>query len=126
MGVCSYQGDHMRKTLNILFIVSIFNFLGSNYATAESIAILDVRTEAEYRESHVQGALNIDVRENDFKDKLSKLDKSKTYKVYCRSGNRSGQALKIMKTLDFNNIENLGSIEAAAKKLNLTCIGKPC
>ncbi|MDX1327219.1 MAG: rhodanese-like domain-containing protein, partial [Arenibacter sp.] len=38
---------------------------------------------------------------------LEKLDKSKNYYVYCRSGNRSGQACAIMNKLGFENTYNL-------------------
>ena len=58
---------------------------------------------------------------------IEKLDKSKSYKLYCRSGNRSGQTLKIMKELGFKDVENLGSLSEAVRKLNGTCEGpKSC
>jgi len=116
----------MGKTLILLVAVVTLFILNISQASTENVVILDVRTSAEFNESHVKGALNIDIRENDFKDKIAKMDKSKTYKVYCRSGNRSSQAIKIMKDLDFKNIENIGGLEKAAKTLNTTCVGNPC
>lgn len=69
--------------------------------------ILDVRTQEEFREGHIEGALNLDFYSASFKDDLDKLDKENTYFVYCRSGNRSGQAMKIMESLGFRKVYNL-------------------
>lgn len=94
-------------------------------ATEDSanIVILDVRTIEEYQSSHIQGSVHIDMLKSDFKDKVAELDKSKSYKLYCRSGNRSGQALRTMQSLGFEKLENLGSLQQAAKKLNKPCEG---
>jgi len=43
----------------------------------------------------------------DFKEQLSGLDKSKSYLVYCRSGNRSGKACSMMADMGFKNLYNL-------------------
>jgi len=42
-----------------------------------------------------------------FLEEVSKLDKSKNYYIYCRSGNRSGQACDIMEQLGFETTYNL-------------------
>ena len=42
-----------------------------------------------------------------FKEDLDKLDKDKAYFIYCRSGNRSGRAMPIMKELGFKEVYNL-------------------
>lgn len=70
-------------------------------------SILDVRTPDEFNEGHIEGALNLDFYAASFKDDLDKLDKTKTYFVYCRSGNRSGQAMKMMETMGFKEVYNL-------------------
>jgi len=69
--------------------------------------ILDVRTPEEFAEEHIANALNIDFNSENFRDELDKLDKDKTYLIYCRSGNRSGKALEIMKELDFREVYNM-------------------
>lgn len=70
--------------------------------------VLDVRTQEEVEEGIIPDALHIDIyRGQDFLDELEKLDKTKNYYVYCRSGNRSGQACAIMDQLGFNNAYNL-------------------
>lgn len=75
--------------------------------------VLDVRTPSEYAEGHLQGAMNIDVNAADFTTRVNQLDKDKAYAVYCRSGNRSGAALKIMKDAGFTQVQHLdGGITA--------------
>ena len=62
--------------------------------------IIDVRTPSEFWEGHIDNAINIDFKSNLFINEISKLDKSKTYLIYCRSGNRSSKAALIMDSLD--------------------------
>lgn len=69
--------------------------------------ILDVRTAQEVAEGAIKGALVIDFMSNDFSDKIKNLDHSKKYYVYCRSGNRSGQACQMMSQMGFQNLVNL-------------------
>jgi len=63
-----------------------------------SFVVLDVRTAAEYAEGHIPGTdFNIDVLEEEFKARALKLlPKDKTVALYCRSGNRSKTAAKIL------------------------------
>ncbi len=60
------------------------------------IVVLDVRTPDEFELGHVKGAQNIDIYQQDFYVKLSKLDKSKIYLVYCRTNRRSGNTVNFM------------------------------
>lgn len=70
--------------------------------------ILDVRTPEEVEEGYIPGATNIDIYlGQEFMDELEKLDKSKNYYVYCRSGNRSGQACVLMNSIGIENAYNL-------------------
>lgn len=70
--------------------------------------ILDVRTEDEVSDGFIPNAKHIDIYLGQgFIDELQKLDKRKNYYVYCRSGNRSGQACAILNTLGFENTYNL-------------------
>ena len=71
--------------------------------------ILDVRTPSEFAEGHIKGAINIDFYSETFRDELDVLNKTKIYFVYCRSGNRSGQAMEIMKSLGFSTVYNLSA-----------------
>jgi len=70
--------------------------------------ILDVRTEDERDEGYIPNSTNIDIYLGQgFLDELEKLDKNKNYYVYCRSGNRSGQACAIMNSVGIENAYNL-------------------
>ncbi|HRH64951.1 MAG TPA: rhodanese-like domain-containing protein [Bacteroidia bacterium] len=69
--------------------------------------LIDVRTPEEFAEGHLQGAMNIDFNAPNFKDEIGKLDKSKTYEVYCRSGKRSGMASGVMQSEGFKKVINL-------------------
>ena len=70
--------------------------------------ILDVRTPMEFQQGYIPDASNIDIyRGQQFMAELEKLDKSKSYYVYCRSGARSGQACAIMNGLGFEKAYNL-------------------
>lgn len=78
---------------------------------AENVTYIDVRTPEEYRQGHVEGALNLDIQQEGFIDELGKLDKGRKYLVYCRSGNRSEQAVEIMRGLGFTDVANAGAYE---------------
>ena len=58
--------------------------------------VVDVRTKGEFQSGKLAGAINLDLMSPDFQRRIDALDKGKTYFVYCRSGNRSGQACNIM------------------------------
>jgi rhodanese-related sulfurtransferase len=75
--------------------------------------ILDVRTPSEYADGHIEGAINIDFYSSAFEETLKTLDRDDTYLIYCRSGNRSGQARNLMEGLGFAEVYNLsGGINA--------------
>lgn len=81
-----------------------------------SIVILDVRTPEEFAQGHIAGSINIDVSNSNFVSEVSKLDKTKTYAVYCRSGNRSEVATAEMEKLGFTSLYNMtgGAIDWSA------------
>lgn len=71
--------------------------------------LVDVRTKEEYQAVRIPGAKLIDIYDHSFKEKIEKLDKAKTYYVYCQSGSRSGQATRFMKQMGFENVYNLAT-----------------
>lgn len=69
---------------------------------ADSVQLLDVRTPQEYAGGHIDGALNNDVRSDDFRRMVEKeLSKDSTILVYCRSGRRSMDAAEILTKLGY-------------------------
>ncbi|CAN2175971.1 PspE Rhodanese-related sulfurtransferase [Candidatus Nanopelagicaceae bacterium] len=79
----------------------------SKKITEAGVVTVDVRTPGEFMTGHIQGAQNIDFESGNFENEISTLDKEATYAVYCRSGNRSGQAVAIMHDAGFHNVYNL-------------------
>ncbi len=74
----------------------------------ENAVVLDVRTDKEVEEGSISNAKVIDIYKGQgFIDEVEKLDKSKNYYIYCRSGKRSAQACSILDQLGFNNTYNL-------------------
>ncbi len=69
--------------------------------------ILDVRSPSEYFEAHIEHAENIDYNSQTFKSELEKRDRNGKYLIYCRSGHRSSNVIKIMIELGFTDIYNL-------------------
>ena len=77
-------------------------------ANDDNAVVLDVRTNAEVADGIIPNAIHIDFYLGEaFVDKIDTLNKDKNYYVYCRSGNRSGQACAIMEELGFENAYNL-------------------
>jgi rhodanese-related sulfurtransferase len=85
------------------------------------VVTLDVRTPGEFAEGYIEGARLIDFQSGNFENEIATLDKTATYAVYCRSGNRSGQAVKVMIDAGFTNVFNMngGVIEWANAGLPL-------
>lgn len=75
--------------------------------TNPNAVIIDVRTPEEIEESCIDNHIAINIMDATFLDKIEQLDKSKTYYIYCRSGNRSGHACRIMASRGFGELYNL-------------------
>lgn len=80
----------------------------SKLTSDNKITIIDVRTPDEYETGHIAKAVNYDFSNQvQFSQHLDSLDKNGNYLIYCRSGNRSGQALKLMEEKGFSRVTNL-------------------
>lgn len=76
----------------------------------DDLRIIDVRTPAEFEAGHLAGAQLIDVQDRSFLENLEPLDPDAAYVVYCRSGNRSAQAVSIMRDLGFTELYDAGGL----------------
>ena len=76
----------------------------------EDYVILDVRTQAEYDEKHIPGAILIPNEEIRERAESVLTDKYQTIFVYCRSGNRSKQASQVLVELGYKSIREFGGI----------------
>lgn len=108
----------------LVLIISSFLWLSSAMANSPIWTIIDVRTPAEHVQGNIPEALLIDYKSVDFIEKVSKLDRDKSYKIYCRSGNRANLAIEAMKQLGFKKLENIGSLEEATRHMKELCQGK--
>ena len=88
--------------------------------TSMSMTVIDVRTEAEWNTGHLEGALHIEWQ--DILKVSSDIQKDEEIFLYCRSGNRSGKATKVLIEAGYVNAKNAGSILNASELLNIKII----
>ena len=88
---------------------------------AESI-LLDVRDVEEFASGHLPDAVNIPFNDGTLAAQISELDPNASYRVYCRSGNRSGQAVALMLDAGFTNVVDLGGLEEAVAATGLELV----
>jgi rhodanese-related sulfurtransferase len=75
----------------------------------DSRLVIDVRGPDEVAEGAILGATVLDFNAGEFQAKIGDYDRNAAYLVYCRSGNRSGQAVAIMKELGFTDVIDAGA-----------------
>jgi len=86
------------------------------YSKTQRAILLDVRTEEEYKEGHIDGSVNIPLQI------INKVlneypDKSTAIYVHCRSGVRSLQAAKYLESMGYKNIIDIGGILSYSGKI---------
>ena len=100
---CVYSPNNADKMINL----SETEWVKLHDESEESV-IIDVRTDDEFSTGYIEGAVNIDFyMGNKFISEIDKLDKSKSYFIYCKSGARSGQTCELMKQKGFKKVYNL-------------------
>ena len=78
-----------------------------------NVVVLDVRTADEFKDGHLEGALNIDQAQSDFIEKAkAALSTDKTIAVYCRSGRRSASASERLAAEGYKAVNLKGGILA--------------
>ena len=77
----------------------------------EGAVLVDVRTQEEYDEAHIDGAILLTLDSIDENSILNVVDsKDDVIIVYCKSGNRSSQALEKLKSLGYEKVYDLGAM----------------
>ena len=71
------------------------------------VKLIDVRTPQEFAQGHIESAINIDFRNENFEELIAKVDKTKPVAVYCGKGGRSGKCSSFMKKAGFTKIYDL-------------------
>lgn len=77
---------------------------------AEGALLLDVRSAEEFAQSHATGAINVPLQQLQGGD-FGSLQRDQTLYVYCRTGNRSAQAARILEAAGYTNVINIQSLE---------------
>lgn len=75
---------------------------------------IDVRVPEQYQQEHVQGAINIPLKEVKERIATAVPDKNDTVKVYCNAGRQSGQAKEILSEMGYTHVENAGGLKDIA------------
>lgn len=113
----------MRTLLGLMLV--IWSGLGCGTDTpihkiekvSENAIVIDVRTTQEFQSGHIKGAINIPYEVIGRKIKQVTEKKDQEVILYCRSGRRSGIALKTLTKLGYANAKNVGGYEAFKKQL---------
>jgi rhodanese-related sulfurtransferase len=71
----------------------------------DDYVLIDTRDESGYKESHIEGSINIP--SPDLRERYIELDTDKEYMLICNSGNRSSVGASILKMNDFDNVYNI-------------------
>jgi rhodanese-related sulfurtransferase len=77
-----------------------------------TVILLDVRTQSEYLEIRIDGAVLLPLNEITLRAQDVLINKQATIIVYCRSGNRSAQAVQLLHGLGYTNLYDLGGIQS--------------
>ncbi|MBL7923458.1 MAG: rhodanese-like domain-containing protein [Bacteroidia bacterium] len=105
----------MLKFIKSLFAKNYEDLSGrdfrSRFESSGNAVLLDVRSPGEFSSGSIRGAKNINVMSQGFNTEVSKLDKSKEYFVFCRSGARSANACRIMSGAGLKVVNLKGGIQ---------------
>lgn len=106
MGLLSFLTGSKSQQTDAIEILSVADFKSG--IAEKNIQLIDVRTPREYRSEHISKAVNIDIfQKSSFRASVEKLDKNKPVYLYCRSGNRSQKAARVLADMGFNQIFDL-------------------
>ncbi len=128
----------MKYSFYYLFIIGLFfaSCLGQSdkYKSVEvkefstlinkeqNVQLLDVRSPAEYADSHIEKSVNVNWNGDNFDGEAQKFDKTKPVYVYCQAGGRSKKAANKLHDLGFKNIIELGGGISQWKSDNMAAI----
>jgi rhodanese-related sulfurtransferase len=127
----------MKKIILIMLITLIsYNYANAQYKNVTAVefksliekqkgVVIDLRTADEIKKGKIKGATEIDFLGVDFNKEADKLDKSKTYYLYCAGGGRSADAAELLSSKGFKHVVNLEKGFADWKKQNFEIEKKP-
>ena len=106
--VLTSQSDPDSKHITAISAKEAAELIDKHDEESELI-IIDIRTPGEFKSGHLAKSVLIDFYSQTFAENLSRLNKEKTYLIYCRSGNRSSKSLEIFKKLKFQKVYHMAS-----------------
>ncbi len=106
----------------VVFFIAGCSSTAAAIEVTESTVVIDVRSAEEFGAGHLAGAELLDFNAGDLEASLTQLDPEADYLVYCRSGNRSAQAVAMMEDAGFTKVTDLGSMESAAKATGISIV----
>ena len=115
----------LLSLFGLFLLVKLFGYLGRlgiKQITARELdqmkgmTMLDTRTDKEYKQGHIPGAIHIELSE--VGNKAKKLRKDKDLVVYCQNGNRSIWAIKRLMGMGFTTLYNLKGGYSAWKRIH--------
>jgi phage shock protein E len=80
--------------------------------------VVDVRTEGEFHQVHIEGADHVDILQDRFVERIHALglDRDEPVYLYCRTGNRSGHAARILRQNGYPLAFNVGGLDDLARE----------
>lgn len=127
----SLNGSLYRAIILITALLAITFFISNIFSststtTAGTIGdqsvIIDVRTLEEWNAGHLAAAQHLPLDQVTVSIETLVADKNQQVYLYCRSGNRSGQAKIIMDSLGYTNVTNAGGLGNASELLEIEII----
>jgi phage shock protein E len=122
--IITMKVENMKKVLIALIIIGlVFGMVSLSFsAESKKPLIIDVRTEAEWKSGHIEGAVLIPYET--IGERIGVIAKDKTQRIYlyCRTGRRSNIAKETLDKLGYKDIINLETLENAAEKMKLKIV----
>ena len=117
----------MKALLSILSVIFLLMTSGccsteSKISMETNAVLLDVRTPEEHKSGYLEGAVLLPLAELESKIVNEVPDKNTPIYIYCRSGRRSGMAVKKLKAIGYTALHNIGGMQEAQEKLALPVI----
>ena len=105
--VLLFTGLHLQAENNKTIVQNVSAKQFATLINEGKGQLIDIRTPKEFNAGHIEGAQMIDFYSPDFKSQLTKLNKEQPVYIYCRSGNRTSQTVRIMQSMGFKEVVNL-------------------
>ena len=102
-----------------IFAITFALLVGLSWANDETPLIIDVRSNSEWRAGHLATAVHLPLRNISRDIHQIVDDKQQKIYLYCRSGNRSGKAVKILQSLGYSDVINAGGMAEASDFFDL-------